>query len=329
MHPIHPLRQPLLGLGLALVACIALAQPLAAQAQAYPSKPIRIIVPFGPGGSGDIMARTFAQYLESQTKQSVVVENKPGANGIIGTELAKNAAPDGYTLMLATNSTHAANVSLYKKLPYDPLKDFENFTPFGTLGSVAVVPPGSPLNSIAAVVNFAKANPGKAFYGHYNSASLMAAELFRVRTGAPLTGVSYKTIGNAITDLIGGQIQVLFLEYASGSSHIDGGKLTALGVTGPVRHKAWPTVPAIAETYPGFELTAYLGLAAPARLPPEIAEAINNWVLKAHADPGVRTRLDQLGMTPRSLSREEARRFVQQEIERWVVYTKAAGIEPQ
>ena len=105
MHPIHPLRQPLLGLGLALVACIALAQPLAAQAQAYPSKPIRIIVPFGPGGSGDIMARTFAQYLESQTKQSVVVENKPGANGIIGTELAKNAAPDGYTLMLATNST--------------------------------------------------------------------------------------------------------------------------------------------------------------------------------------------------------------------------------
>ena len=329
MHPIHPSRQPLLGLGLALVACIALAQPQAAQAQAYPSKPIRIIVPFGPGGSGDIMARTFAQYLESQTKQSVVVENKPGANGIIGTELAKNATPDGYTLMLATNSTHAANVSLYKKLPYDPLKDFENFTPFGTLGSVAVVPPGSPLNSIAAVVNFAKANPGKAFYGHYNSASLMAAELFRVRTGAPLTGVSYKTIGNAITDLIGGQIQVLFLEYASGSSHIDGGKLTALGVTGPVRHKAWPNVPAIAESYPGFELTAYLGLAAPARLPNDIAETINRWVLDAQADATIRARLDQLGMTPRALSRDEARRFVQQEIERWVGYVKAAGIEPQ
>ena len=300
-----------------------------APAQTYPAKPIRIVVPFGPGGSGDLIARAFAQYLEGRTKQSVVIENKPGANGIIGTEQVKNAPADGYTLMLATNSTHAANVSLYKKLPYDPLKDFENFAPFGTLGSVAVVPPGSPLNSIAAVVAHAKANPGKTFYGHYNSASLMAAELFRVRTGAPLTGVSYKTIGNAITDLIGGQIQVLFLEYASGASHIEGGKLIALGVTGRERHKAWPNVPAIAESYPGFELTAYLGLAAPARLPPEIAEAINNWVLKAHADPGVRTRLDQLGMTPRSLSREEARRFVQQEIERWVVYTKAAGIEPQ
>ncbi len=298
-------------------------------AQTYPSKPIRIVVPFGPGGSGDLMARAFAQYLEGRTRQSVVIENKPGANGIIGTELVKNAPADGYTLMLATNSTHAANVSLYKKLPYDPLRDFENFAPFGTLGSVAVVPPGSPLNSIAAVVAHAKANPGKTFYGHYNSASLMAAELFRVRTGAPLTGVSYKTIGNAITDLIGGQIQVLFLEYASGASHIEGGKLTALGVTGRERHKVWPNVPAIAESYPGFELTAYLGLAAPARLPNDVAETINRWVLDAQADPTIRARLDQLGMTPRALSRDEARRFVQQEIERWVGYVKAAGIEPQ
>lgn len=310
-------------------ALLSAATFTAAHAQAWPAKPIKIIVPFGPGGSGDLMARAFAQYLEGQIKQPVVIDNKPGANGIIGTELAKNAPADGYTLLLATNSTHAANVSLYKKLPYDPLKDFENFTPFGTLGSVAVVPPGSALTSIASVVNYAKANPGKTFYGHYNSASLMAAELFRVKTGAPMTGVSYKTIANAITDLIGGQIQVLFLEYASGASHIEGGKLTALGVTGPVRHKAWPNVPAIAESYPGFELTAYLGLAAPAKLPPEIAEALNNWVLKAQADPAIRTRLTQLGMTPQSLTRADAQRFVQQEIERWVTYTKAAGIEPQ
>ena len=147
----------------ASVAAIVAAPVAHAQAQAWPAKPIKIIVPFGPGGSGDLMARAFAQYLEAQVKQPVVIDNKPGANGIIGTELAKNSPADGYTLLLATNSTHAANVSLYKKLPYDPLKDFENFTPFGTLGSVAVVPPGSSLNSIAAIVNHAKANPDKTF----------------------------------------------------------------------------------------------------------------------------------------------------------------------
>ena len=313
----------LLGLALLVATTLASAQP------AYPTKPIRIIVPFGPGGSGDIMARTFGQYLETQTKQPVVIENKPGANGIIGTELAKNAAPDGYTLMLSTNSTHAANVSLYKKLPYDPLKDFENIGSFGTLGSVAVVPPGSAINSIAALVNTAKANPGKVFYGHYNSASLMAAELFRVKTGAPMTGVSYKTIANAITDLIGGQIQVVFLEYASGASHIDGGKLTALGVTGAQRHRTWTTVPTIAESYPGFELTAFLALSAPARTPPEILDALNGWLNKALTDPTVKARLDQLGMTSQAMTRDDMRRNVQQEIERWVTYTKAAGMEPQ
>ena len=312
-----------------LLAGTALLATTSVLAQAWPAKPVRIIVPFGPGGSGDIMARTFAQFLEGQTRQSVVIDNKPGANGIIGTELAKNAAPDGYTLILTTNSTHAANVSLYKKLPYDPVKDFENIAPFGTLGSVAVVPPGSPLNSIPALVAFAKANPGKMFYGHYNSASLMSAELFRVRSGAPMTGVSYKTIGNAITDLLGGQIQVLFLEYASGASHIDGGKLTALAVTGAQRHRAWTGVPTVAEFYPGFELTAYLALAAPARTPPEVADAINGWVVKALADPAVHARMDQLGMTARPMSREQMRGFVQQEIDRWVVYTRAAGIEPQ
>jgi tripartite-type tricarboxylate transporter receptor subunit TctC len=320
------LSRRLAALALAGIAALGAASALA---QPYPAKPIRIIVPFGPGGSGDILARTFAQYLESQTRQSVVVDNKPGANGIIGSELAKNAAPDGYTLVLSTNTTHAANVSLYKKLPYDPVKDFDNIASFGTMGSVAVVPPGSHLNSIPALVAYAKANPGKVFFGHYNSASRMAAELFRVRTGAPLTGVPYKTIGNAITDLLGGQIQVLFLEYASGASHIEGGKLHAIGVTGAQRHRTWTTVPAIAEFYPGFELTAYLALAAPAKTPPEIADALNGWMNKAIADPAVRARLDQLGMSPKAMTREEMRRFVQQEIDRWVTYTKAAGIEPE
>ncbi len=320
-HRINILIQSLL-----MALCCA-AGPV--HAQAYPNKAIRIIVPFGPGGSGDLTARTFGQYLEAQTKQPVIIENKPGANGIIGTEAAKNAPADGYTLILTTNTTHAANLSLYKKVPYDPIRDFDNIALFGTFGSVAVVPPGSGINSIADLVNASKANPGKFFFGHYNSASQMSAELFRARTGAQLTGVSYKTIGNAVTDLLGRQIQVLFLEYVSGSSHIEGGKVIPLGVTGATRHKAWPGVPAINETYPGYELIAYLGLAAPAHTPPEIVEALHGWVSKALADPGVKQKLDQLGMETRAMPRDEYRRFVAQEIERWSQYVKTAGIEPQ
>jgi tripartite-type tricarboxylate transporter receptor subunit TctC len=311
----------------ALLALLCLAGT--AHAQGYPNKPIRIIVPFGPGGSGDLTARTFGQYLEAQTRQPVIIDNKPGANGIIGTEAAKNAPADGYTLILTTNTTHAANLSLYKKVPYDPVRDFDNIALFGTFGSVAVVPPGSGINSIADLVNASKANPGKVFFGHYNSASQMSAELFRAKTGAQLTGVSYKTIGNAVTDLLGRQIQVLFLEYVSGSSHIEGGKVTPLGVTGATRHKAWPNVPAINESYPGYELIAYLGLAAPARTPPEVVEALHGWVSKALADPGVKQKLDQLGMETRTMPRDEYRKFVAQEIERWSQYVKTAGIEPQ
>src|SRR5712664_503141 len=297
------------------------------EAQTYPSRPVRIVVPFGPGGSGDITARTFAQYLEGQARQPVVVENKPGANGIIGTEAVKAAAPDGYTLLLTTNTTHAANVSLYRKLPYDPLKDFEHIGLFGTFGSVAVVPAASGIRSIPELVAYARANP--VFFGHYNSASQMSAELFKLRAGIPMTAVSYKAIGNAVADLMGRQIQVLFMEYVSGSSHIEGGKVVPLGVTGRERHKAWPGVPAIGEFYPGYELTAFLGLAAPARTPPETVEALHGWLERALADPGVAAAFDRLGMATRAMSRDEYRRYIAQEIERWAGHVRAAKIEPQ
>jgi tripartite-type tricarboxylate transporter receptor subunit TctC len=287
------------------------------------------VVPFGPGGSGDITARTFGQYLEAQTRQPVIIENKPGANGIIGTETVKTAPSDGYTLLLTTNTTHAANVSLYRKVPYDPLKDFEHIGLFGTFGSVAVVPLGSAMQSIPDLVAFAKANPGRVFFGHYNSASQMSAELFKARAGVEMTAVSYKAIGNAVADLMGRQIQVLFLEYVSGSSHIEGGKVVALGVTGRERHKAWPNIPAIAEFYPGYELTAFLGLAAPARTPVEVVDALHDLLSRALADPGVTQSFDRLGMTTRAMGRDEYRRYVSQEIERWREHVRAAGIEPQ
>lgn len=312
-----------------LLACVLLSPPGEAKAQSYPSRPIKIVVPFGPGGSGDITARTFAHFLEGQVKQPVIVENKPGANGIIGTELVKTAPADGYTLLLTTNTTHAANTSLYKKLPYDPLKDFDHIGLFGTFASVAVVPRGTGIQSIPDLVAHAKANPDGVFFGHYNSASQMSAELFKARAGIAMTAVSYKTIGNAVADLMGGQIQVLFMEYVSGASHIEGGKVVPLGVTALKRHKAWPGVPAIAEFYPRYELTAFLGLAAPARTPPDVVEALHRWLLRALADPGVTQAFDRLGMATRAMTRDEYRRYVSREIERWAQHVKAANIEPQ
>ena len=311
---------------LLLAACACAA---AAHAQAYPSKPIRIVVPFGPGGSGDISARAFAQYLETQSKQSVVIDNKPGANGIIGTELVKTSPPDGYTIELITNTTHAANLSLYKKVPYDPVKDFEYIGLFGTFGSVATVVPGKGINTIADLVKYSKANPGKTFFGYYNSASQMTAELFRSRSGADLTGVSYKAIGNAITDLMGGQIQVLFLEYLPALPQLEGGKVIGLGVSGPTRYHAWPNIPAFAETYPGFELTAYLGLAAPAHTPPEALDYLNGLMVKVMQDPAGRAQFEKLGLAIKPMSRPEFRGFAASEVQRWREYVKVSGIQPE
>jgi tripartite-type tricarboxylate transporter receptor subunit TctC len=313
------------------LSCISLLSivPSAHSQTSYPSKPVKIIVPFGAGGTGDILARIFGQYLEGQTKQSVFIENKPGASGILGTEAAKNAEPDGYTLLLSTNTTHAANVSLFKKLPYDPVKDFVNIASFGYVSMVGTIPPDSPFNSISSLVTYSNNNPGKVFYGFYNSASLMSAEQLKSRSGANLTGVSYKTIGNAITDLMGGQIQLLFLETASGSSFVEGKKILPIGVTSLQRYKKWPHVPAIAETYPGFELTAYLALSAPAKTPPDIVNALNQWANKSLSDPIVKTKFDNLGIYSQTMTLEEMKKYVQSEIDRWMTYTKNAGIEPQ
>jgi tripartite-type tricarboxylate transporter receptor subunit TctC len=310
-----------------LLLLAVLAVPAAAQP--YPAKPVKIIVPFGPGGSGDITARTFAHFLEAEARQPVLVENKPGANGIIGTEAAKAAAPDGYTLLLTTNTTHAANVSLYRKLPYDPLQDFEHIGLFGTFASVAVVPAASAIRSIPDLVAQAKASPGSVFFGHYNSASQMSAELFRVRAGISMTPVPYKAIGNAVADLAGGQIQVLFMEYVSGSGHIEGGRVVPLAVTGRERHKAWPSVPALAEFYPGYELTAFLGLAAPARTPADVVDALHGLLSRSLADPKVSQSFERLGMASRAMPRDEYRRYVAREIERWAEHVKAAGIQPE
>jgi tripartite-type tricarboxylate transporter receptor subunit TctC len=300
-----------------------------ANAQAFPSKPIKIVVPFGPGGSGDITARAFGQYLESQFKQSVVIENRAGANGILGTEAVKNAPADGYTLLLTTNTTLAANLSLYKKVPYEPMKDFEHLGQFGTAASVAMVSKDSGIRTSADLAAYAKANPGKVFFGHYNSASQMTAELFKVQSGAPMTGIPYKNIGSAVQDFYGGLLQVLFLEYLPAMAHIDNPKATAIGVTGATRFKPWPNVPAIGETYPGYELGFFLGLAAPAGTPPDVVRKLDGAIASALKDEAFLARLAQLGLEPSKVSKAGYPRFIQSEITRWAQVIKDAGIKPE
>jgi tripartite-type tricarboxylate transporter receptor subunit TctC len=302
---------------------------ITSHSQSYPKKPIVIVVPFGPGGSGDLMARTFAQYLEANLKQTVIVDNKPGADGMVGTEFVKNASPDGYTLLLTTNTTMAANSMFYKKISYDPLKDFDHIGLFGQAASVAIVPKDSPFNTIADLVTASKAAPDKFFYGHYNSASRMTVEMLKTRTGAKLTGIPYKAVGSALQDFYGGQTQVLFIEYPPAKAQINGGKIKALGVTGATRFREWPNIPAINETYPGFELGFYLGLGAPAGLPPEILQTLTTQLETALKDPTFVNKIHNLELDPGKLNREQYLKFVRQEKDRWAKIVPEAGIQPE
>jgi len=316
------------GILLTLLLMLTLTNNLS-YAQAYPKKNIVIVVPFGPGGSADLMARTFAQYLESALKQTVIVDNKPGADGMVGTEFVKNAAPDGHTLLLTTNTTMAANLVFYKKIPYEPFKDFDHIGLFGQAASVAIVPKDSPLNTIADLVAASKAAPDKFFYGHYNSASRMTVEMLKTRTGAKLTGIPYKAVGTALQDFYGGQTQVLFIEYPPAKAQIAGGKIKALGVTGPTRFREWSQIPAINETYPGYELGFYLGFAAPAGLPADVLQTLTNTLETALKDPAFIAKVNNLELDPGKLNREQYLRFMRNEKDRWAKIVPEAGIQPE
>ncbi|MEI7428399.1 MAG: tripartite tricarboxylate transporter substrate binding protein [Betaproteobacteria bacterium] len=302
---------------------------VSSHAQNFPRKPIVLVVPFGAGGSGDLIARTFAQYLEASAKQTIIVDNKPGADGIVGTEFVKNAAPDGYTLLLTTNTTMAANSVFYKKIPYDPLRDFDHIGLFGQAASVALVPKDSPLNTIADLVAASKATPDKFFYGHYNSASRMTVEMLKTRTGAKLTGIPYKAISGALQDFYGAQTQVLFVEYPPAKAQLAGGKVKALGVTGSTRFREWPTIPAINETYPGYELGFYLGLAAPAGLPADVLQFLTSQLEAALKDPAFIAKVNNLELDPGKLNREQYLKFVRAEKDRWAKIVPEAGIQPE
>ena len=312
----------------ALIAGAAL--PLSARAQeSYPTRPVTIVVPWGPGGSGDITARTFGKYFEKRTGQPAVIENKPGANGILGSQYLKAANPDGYTVMMTSNMTHGANTSLYKKLPYDPLHDFQHLGMFGVFGLILLVPAGSPIKSFADLAAQFKARPDELVLGHFNASTQISAVLLRTMGGLPIKDVSYKTIGNALTDLLGGHIQLVFADYPAANGQISSGKLVPIAVTAAQRTPDYPQVPAIAEVIPGYEVITSLGLAAPANLPKPLIDRINALIIDAQSDAEVRGQFLKLGYTLRPYSPDATRGFLVYESAKWARYIQSAKIEPQ
>jgi tripartite-type tricarboxylate transporter receptor subunit TctC len=303
--------------------------PIDARAAVYPSRPIKIIVPFGPGGSGDITARLIGGQIEQRTSQSVVIDNRPGANGIIGTMAVKSAEPDGYTVLLITTSTHAANVSLVRNLAYDPAKDFTVVGVFRSSGTYMLVRPQAEWRDLGAFIAAAKAAPGKLTFGYFNASSRTPPEYLSRLAGIELQGVPYRAIGNAVADLMGGEIHCLFIDTTASTQYLQNGQLRPLAITRLTRSPATPDVPAVAETFPGFQLTGFLGMAVPSATPREIVEQLNGLITQALASAEVRRRMDEFGLSYDVTELAACDELVRAERERWSEYTRVAGIQPE
>jgi tripartite-type tricarboxylate transporter receptor subunit TctC len=295
----------------------------------YPEKTIRIIVPFAPGGGTDLIARTLAQEMAKHLGVSIIIENKPGAGTIIGTQTVATSEPDGTTLLMATFA-HAVNPSLNTKLPYDPHKDFAAVALVARSFNIVVVNPASPIKSISDLIATAKADPNKLSYGTFGTGTSahLAGELFKSMAQVNLTTVPYKGAAPAITDLLGGQIQVMFTTVASAASLIAGGQLRALAVTSAERSPAFPDIPTVAEAgVPGYAAESWYGLYAPARTPAEIIDRLNKSAAiavqsEAFRKLGVNEGLVMVGRPP-----EELDRYVRGEEERWRKVIRNANIK--
>jgi tripartite-type tricarboxylate transporter receptor subunit TctC len=298
----------------------AFASP-AAHAQVYPAKPIRLIVPYPAGGGTDFFARAVGAQLSQQLGQQIVVENRPGAATIIGAEAAAKSAPDGYTLLLGDTATFAVNPTLYKKLPYDPLKDLAPVSLTGRFALLLVVNPSSlKATSVKELVEEAKKAPGKIDYASPGPGSPhhLAMEMFKQRTGTEFTHVPYKGSGPAIQDLLGGQIPLMFLDLAAGAPQIKSGKIKALAVASDKRIAALPDLPTVAESgVPGFEAWAWQALAVPAGTPKDIIAKLNAEYRKAIGMPELRQKLIDAGIDPLQSSPEEAAAYFKSETAKW------------
>ena len=258
-----------------------------------------------------------------------MVDNRPGANGIIGTMAAKTSEPDGYTVLLITTSTHAANVSLVRNLSYDPAKDFVVVGVFRSSGSYLMVRPQAPWRDLACFIAAAKAAPGKLTFGYFNASSRTPPEYLSRLAGIALQGVPYRAIANAIADLISGEIDCLFMDTTASNQYLLNSQLRPLAITRLTRAPLTPDVPAVAETFAGFQLTGFLGMAVPSATPREVVEKLNGLINDALTAPEVRRRMDEFGLSYDITSLADCDAEVRAERERWTEYTKIAGIQPE
>ncbi|HXR56255.1 MAG TPA: tripartite tricarboxylate transporter substrate binding protein [Casimicrobiaceae bacterium] len=309
------------------LASIGLSMP-AASAADYPTKPIRIVVPFPPGGTTDILARAVAQKLSETWNQQVIVDNRPGAGGNIGADLVAKAAPDGYTLVMGTVGTHAINPNLYRKMPYDHVKDFAPIILVAGVPNVLVVNPSLPVHTVRELIDYAKANPGKLnFASSGNGTSIhLSGELFKTMANVQMTHVPYKGSAPALADLMGGQVQLMFDNLPSSLGLIKGGKLRAVAVTSTTRAAALPDVPTIAESgLPGFEASSWFGLLAPAGTPHDIVAKLNGVIAAWLATPDAKDKLLAQGAIAAGGSPEAFAKHIDSETSKWAKVVKASG----
>lgn len=305
---------------LVLAFCACLALPLAASAQGWPTRqPIKFIVVYPPGGASDVTARLIAAKLNDILGQSVVVENKPGANGIIATEFVAKSAPDGYTMLMANLGPNALNPVVYKKLPYDAIKDFQGVTLTTIVPQVVVVNPSLPVKSIPELIAYAKANPGKVSFGSagQGASNHLSGELLNALGGIKMQHVPYKGDAPSIVDLIGGSIQVALPTTVAGLPHVRSGKLRAIAVTGTKRLDSMPDLPTVAETLPGYEAVSWGGIMVPAGTPPEIVKRLNVEINRILKMPDVAEKLQNLGAIIVGSTPEEFDKYVKDEIAKW------------
>jgi tripartite-type tricarboxylate transporter receptor subunit TctC len=312
----------LLSAGLALVTGPA-------HAQDWPAKPIRIVVPFPAGSATDSIARLVGKEVGETLNQAVVIENKPGAGGAIGAEFVARSAPDGYTLLVASNSQYAANVSLYKKLPYNPVKDFTPIARLSTQPTGLLVRPDFPARTLPEFVSYAKANPGKLSAGYGASSAQVAVARLKKLANLDVLEVPYKGIPLAVADVIGGTVDFTFGDMGAALAQAGGGKLRVIAVTSAVRSPLKPEWPAVAEFYPGYEVVGWHAMTAPLGTPAAIVQKLQDACMKALTKPAVVESLAKLGVDPAPLGPAELGAFIQAEVTRWSEMIREAGIAPE
>ncbi len=313
-----------------LPALLFVALGFQAHAQ-YPTKPVKLIVPYAAGGTTDVLARIVADKLTQSLGQQVVIEYKPGAGGTIGADAAAKSPPDGYTIVMGAPGSHSTAPSLYAKLPFDPVKDFAPIVHVANVPNSIIVHPTLPVKSVPELIAYAKANPGRLTYGSAGTGATthLTGELFALMADVKLTHIPYKGSSQAMIDLLGGQIQMMFENLPGAASQIRSSKVRGLAVTSLRRSPAFPDLPAVSETLPGFEVVAWFALFAPAGTPPAIVARLNAESDRALKLADVREKIAQAGSDPIGGTPEDLAKFLAADIAKWARVTREAGIKPQ